>query len=153
MICAMRALVFLLATTAMAPVYAQTYKWVDARGVVNYSNVPPPAQPVQATPIEDRVSVVARDPNLAAATAAAQEQSARQAEYAHQEWLARQQGMMQEKALAAMYTPPADSMTSYGYGYGYGVPIVPGRVVKRPIVRRAVAHHPAPVRTASVRKF
>lgn len=145
----MRALLFLLATTAMAPVHAQTYKWVDARGVVNYSNVPPPARPVQATPIEDRVSVVARDPNLAAASAAAQEQSARQAEYAHQEWLARQQGMMQEKAVAAMYPPPADYAPSY---FGYGVPIVAGRVVKRPTVRRVVAH-PAPVRAASLRRF
>ena len=141
MIRAMRALVFLLATIAMAPLHAQTYKWVDARGVVNYSNVPPPARPVQATPIEDRLSVVTRDPNLAAATAAAQEQSARQAQYAHQEWLARQQGMMQEKALAAMYTPPADYVPSYGYSYG--VPIIPARAVRRPIVRRV----------ASLRKF
>jgi hypothetical protein len=142
---AMRALVLVLATTAMAPVYAQTYKWVDTRGVVNYSNVPPPARPVQATPIEERVSVVPRDPDLAAATAAAQAQSARQAEYAHQEWLARQQGMMQAQALAAMYPPEADYIP-YGYGYGFAVPVVRARAVGRPVVRRAVVVRPAPRR-------
>jgi hypothetical protein len=133
MIAAMRALVFLLATTAMAPLYAQTYKWVDERGVVNYSNVKPPARPAQALPIEDRVSVIAPDPNLAAAAAAAAAQSSRQAEYAHQEWLARQQGMMQAQALAAIYAPPADYMPSYWYGYG---------AVRAPIVRRVNHHHP-----------
>jgi hypothetical protein len=148
MICAMRALVFLLATTAMAPLYAQTYKWVDARGVVNYSNVPPPARPVQATPIEDRVSVIAPDPNLAAATAAAQAQSARQAEYAHQEWLARQQSMMQAQALAAMYTPPAEEAPAYAYGYAYPYvrPVVAPHVVHKRHVRRPVAQ-------ASVRRL
>lgn len=141
MIRAMRALVLVLATAALAPAYAQTYKWVDERGVVNYSNVPPPKRPVQATAIEERVSVIPRDPNLAAATAAAQAQSARQAEYAHQEWLARQQGMLQAQALEAMYAPPADYIPSYWYGYGYGaVPIVTARAVRAP-VRRVVHHH------------
>jgi hypothetical protein len=137
MIAAMRALMFVLAITAMAPVYAQTYKWVDERGVVNYSNVPPPTRPATALPIEDRVSVVARDPNLAAAAAASQAQSARQAQYAHQEWLARQQGM-QAQALAATYAPPADYVPSYAYGYGYGaVPLVARRSVVRRIVHRS----------------
>lgn len=135
MLAAMRALLFVLATTAMAPLYAQTYKWVDERGVVNYSNVKPPARPAQALPIEDRVSVVSPDPNLAAATAAAAAQSARQAEYAHQEWLARQQGMMQAQALAAMYTPPADYLPSY-WMYGYGVRGPVRRVVHRANPRR-----------------
>jgi hypothetical protein len=139
MIAAMRSLMFVLAITATAPVYAQTYKWLDERGVVNYSNVPPPTRPANALPIEDRISVVARDPNLAAATAASQAQSARQAEYAHQEWLARQQGM-QAQALAAAYAPPpADYAPSYPYGYGYGaVPLV----ARRSIVRRIVHHSP-----------
>jgi hypothetical protein len=133
MIAAMRALMLVLALTATAPLHAQTYKWVDARGVVNYSNVPPPARPAQAAPIEDRVSVIPKDPNLAAAAAAAAAQSSRQAEYAHQEWLARQQGMMQAQALAAMYAPPADYLPSYWYGYG---------AVRAPIVRRVIHHHP-----------
>ena len=143
MIPAMRALVLVLATAATAPAFAQqTYKWVDERGVINYSNVPK-AKPAVALPIEERVSVVPRDPNLAAAAAASQAASAQQAEYAHQEWLARQQGMLQAQALAAMYPPTAtDYMPSYWYGYG--VPVV-GRPVRGP-VRRAVVVRPAPRR-------
>jgi hypothetical protein len=133
---AMRALMLVLAATAMVPVYAQTYKWVDARGVVNYSNVPPPARPATALPIEDRVSVVPPDPNLAAATAAAQAQSARQAEYAHREWLARQQGMLQAQTLAAMYAAPTDYLPYYAYGYG--VPLSAARYVRRPVAPRVV---------------
>ena len=140
MIRAMRALLFLLAATAMAPLHAQTYKWVDERGVVNYSNVPPPTRPAKALPIEDRVSVVAPDPNLAAATAAAQAQSARQAEYAHQEWLARQQGMLQAQTLAAMYAAPAEYAPYYPYGYS--VPLVAPRYVRRPLPPRPVQNGP-----------
>ena len=153
MIRAMRVLLLVLAAMAVSTVHAQTYKWVDERGVVNYSNVPPSKRAVQATAIEDRVSVVPRDPNLAAATAAAQAQSARQAEYAHQEWLARQQSMMQAQAIEAMYSPPADYVApyyGYGYGYGYGYryarPVVAPRAVHKPGVRR-------PVSQASVRRL
>ena len=136
----MRALAFVLAATAMAPLYAQTYKWVDERGVVNYSNVPPPARPAQALPVENRVSVVPGDPKLAAATAAMQAQGVRQAEYAHQEWLARQQSMMQAQALAAVYPPPADYFPSYRYAYGFGaVPLIAPRSVRLPVGR--VVHH------------
>ena len=44
---------------------AQTYKWVDQNGVVNYSNTPPPAMREIARPVEDRVSTIPSDPNLA----------------------------------------------------------------------------------------
>ena len=138
MIRAMRALTLLLATLAMAPAYAQTYKWTDERGVVNYSNVPPASSKAKAAPIEDRVSVVSPDPNLAAATAAAQEQSARNAEYAHREWLARQQGMQQAQTLATLYAQPADYLPSYWYGYG-AVPVAAPRYVRAPA--RRVVHH------------
>jgi hypothetical protein len=141
MMAAMRALLLLLVSTTAAPVYAQTYKWIDSRGVVNYSNVPPAARAAQAQPIEDRVSVAAADPNLAAATAAAAARSSRQAELAHQEWLARQQGMMQAQALAAMYAVPAEYLPSY-YSYGYGVPLVTARPVRSAVVRRVIQHHP-----------
>ena len=52
-------LVFYAATGA-----AQTYKWVDERGVVNYSNTPPPALKELAQPVEDRVSTLPSDPQL-----------------------------------------------------------------------------------------
>src|SRR4051812_2643321 len=53
-------MVFLLAAS---PAFAGgTYKWVDAKGVVNYSNAPPPS--AQAQPVEERVSVYQTDPLL-----------------------------------------------------------------------------------------
>jgi hypothetical protein len=44
---------------------AQTYKWVDHNGVVNYSNTPPPSLREVAQPVEDRVSTIPSDPSLA----------------------------------------------------------------------------------------
>jgi hypothetical protein len=60
----------------------------------------------------------------------------RQAEFAQQEWLARQQSMMQAQALAAMYPPGSDYAPYYPYGYGYGYGVVP--VFATRAVRRAV---------------
>jgi hypothetical protein len=42
---------FLAIAAAAIPATAQVYRWVDARGVVNYTNVPPP-NGVQATRVE-----------------------------------------------------------------------------------------------------
>ena len=44
-------------TLAFAPTaQAETYKWVDEKGVVNYSNTPPPSAAKSATQIAERVS-------------------------------------------------------------------------------------------------
>lgn len=46
---------------------AQTYKWVDERGVVTYSNTPPPAtggQPKRIDAVAERVSVYTPDAEL-----------------------------------------------------------------------------------------
>ena len=53
-------LVFYAATGA-----AQTYKWIDEKGVVNYSNTPPPSMRELAQPVEERVSTIPSDPQLA----------------------------------------------------------------------------------------
>jgi hypothetical protein len=60
----LRFLVALLALHAAAAA-AQTYKWVDERGVVNYSNTPPPSLRDVVQPVEERVSTVPSDPQLA----------------------------------------------------------------------------------------
>lgn len=53
------------AMLAAAPVPAQLYKWVDERGVTNYSNQPPDPRLVKdLRPVEDRVSVYSPDPGL-----------------------------------------------------------------------------------------
>ena len=45
---------------------AETYKWVDDKGVTNYSNAPPPsAKSAKALKtVEERISVYQHDPNL-----------------------------------------------------------------------------------------
>jgi hypothetical protein len=77
---------------------AETFKWVDEKGVVNYSNSPPPAGRARqgVATVEDRVSTYESEPALRepAAKAAAPD-------YAELEWLRRQEYMMQAKALEA----------------------------------------------------
>lgn len=60
-------MICLLAMALMAsPAYAQIYKWVDERGVTNYSGTPPAADAVAAksTAIADRISVYAPEPGV-----------------------------------------------------------------------------------------
>lgn len=94
-----------LALAAATAAHAQTYKWVDERGVTNYSNTPPPARVAQ-TIIEDRVSVVPSEP-VGNQTAALDRRLALQ----EAEWLQRQQLM----ALARVPMPVYDNyrMASY----------------------------------------
>lgn len=64
-----RVLLGLLAALAAQPALAQIYRWVDERGVVNYSNLAPqdPAGAQELVRIEDRVSVYTPDEALARA--------------------------------------------------------------------------------------
>lgn len=117
----------LLLLLVLAPLaQAQTYKWVDERGVVNYSNTPPPAA-AKAQPVDDRISVYASDPSLPRAVAVEQRLAALEAE-----WLQRQRLM----AYAAATTPPAPPAPSayddYRIGSYYGPYIVPALAVRRP---------------------
>lgn len=46
--------------------HAQMYKWVDGRGVVNYSNEPPKDGSAQkAVPVQERISTYSNEPNPA----------------------------------------------------------------------------------------
>ena len=60
----------LLALAAAPAAYGQMYKWVDERGVTNYSNEPPRGQKV--TPVQDRVSTYSSvpAPGISASTGA-----------------------------------------------------------------------------------
>ena len=51
---------------AAAPASAQLYKWVDANGVTNYSNQPPPDRSAVKglVKVEDNISVYSPDPGL-----------------------------------------------------------------------------------------
>jgi hypothetical protein len=115
-----------LALALAAPLaLAETYKWVDEKGVTNYSNNPPPASAKSAKApqkIEDRISTYEQDPAVKGQRPgrSAYEQAA------DNEWLQRQQIM----AMRANYTD-----CSYPYGvdcgnwypavyYPYAYPIV-----------------------------
>jgi len=130
-----RALFAAIALASAAPAaQADTYKWVDEKGQVNYSNVPPPAVAGKAQPIEDRISVMGMDP---AVRAWAERRFAAQAYADEMDWQRRQQA-----AAAMQYGQPAggyghgfdDYYSSYPYGYGYGY--YPG-YVRRPFIAAA----------------
>ena len=73
--------VVLAAALAAGQVHAELFKWVDARGVTNYSNQAP-ADPVAAkkvTTVEDRISVYTPDKTLLDAVAASRQQSTNRA--------------------------------------------------------------------------
>ena len=132
----------LLLAVAAPPAQAQTYKWVDERGVVNYSNTPPP-NAAKAQPLEDRISVYASDPVIAQAGAVERRLAALDAE-----WLQRQQLM----AYAAASTPPAPAYDDYRMGSYYAPYILPVVVHRRPMFFNPTVVRPV-VRTrrASVR--
>jgi hypothetical protein len=66
---AWQSLIVITALVAAAPACAQQlYKWVDEKGVTNYSNQPPdPKAAKNVKPVEDRLSVYSPDPGLAQA--------------------------------------------------------------------------------------
>jgi len=84
--------------------HAETYKWVDERGVVNYSNTPPPAAAKATQGITDRLSIIESDPALKRVAYAPP--SPREL-MLQQEWLQRQRLMAERQNLQAAY-PPAD---------------------------------------------
>src|SRR5437667_8926308 len=90
-----RALV-LIALLVAPLAHAETYKWVDAKGVVNYSNTPPPNAANAAT-VPDRISNYAPDPSITQAI-----DVNRRLDMAETEWLQRQWLMAMKQA-----TPPA----------------------------------------------
>jgi hypothetical protein len=106
---------------AAAPSHAETYKWVDEKGVTNYSSTPPPAKATKAKVIEDRISIIPADPSFAEASKALRAREARRAEYAHAEWIQRQNAAPPPQA----YSTDADCAYCsdyYPYGYAYSYP-------------------------------
>jgi hypothetical protein len=131
----------LLAAVPLAQ--AQTYKWVDARGVVNYSNTPPP-QGAKAQPVEERISVYASEPPAAQAAAVDRRLAALDAE-----WLQRQRLM----AYAAAAAPAAPVYDDYRMGSYYAPYFLPAVAHRRPAFHgpTAVVRPVARTQRASVR--
>jgi len=60
----------LIALLAAAPAAAQTYKWVDERGVTNYGTKPPAGRPAQPVDTQQRNTIDTNDAQLARETEA-----------------------------------------------------------------------------------
>jgi hypothetical protein len=97
------AILVVLAAAAL-PVRAETFKWVDEKGVTNYSNKPPPARTKSVQKVEERLSFYESDPYLLRLAA----MSAARPDYAQAEWLQRQRLM----AMRAGYLDYSDSYYS-----------------------------------------
>ena len=125
------ALALLLAPAA----HAETYKWVDERGVVNYSNTPPPAAAkAAAKAIPERVSTYEPDPSMQRVAYAP---PSPYEVMLQQEWLQRQRLMAERQNLQTLY-PPADPFYQHSIYPGY-YPVVfvrPVRQVRRVVIRR-----------------
>jgi len=72
-----RMLFMLIAAAASLPASAELYRWVDERGVTNYSNERPPATATakKLTNVADKVSVYTPDEQLIKAVKAMRERS------------------------------------------------------------------------------
>ena len=70
-------LIFLAATLLAVPAWAELYKWVDERGVTNYSNAPPAAAAPanKLTRVENTISVYTPDASFMQAVKAVRERS------------------------------------------------------------------------------
>jgi len=127
------ALTLLVASAA----HAQTYKWVDDRGVVNYSNTPPPGATKAAQTIAERVSTYDIDPSLRRAVAYTAPSPYEV--MLQQDWLQRQRLMAERQNVQTIYENPVDPYYRTSYP-GYFYPVATVRPV-RPVNRR-----PAPRR-------
>ena len=93
----------LILAVAALPAQAEVYKWVDAKGQVNYSNTPPPSVAGKAQQVEERISVIGMDPGV---RAYAERHFAQKAYQDELDWQQRQRSMAAQQA-------------SYGYESGY----------------------------------
>jgi hypothetical protein len=108
------ALAALPAATAFS---AQLYKWVDERGVVNYSNQPPadPQAAAKVATVEDRLSVYTPDPSLVRDIEAERQRMSRAAS---------EKPEPRQPAVALLGAPPAvapPAYESYPVAYPYEV--------------------------------
>ena len=121
---------------AASPALAETYKWVDAKGVVTYSDTPPPSMAAKPKVVEERISVIPPDPTLGPAVAAMQSRAERRAKFEEADYLQRQRYMREAQANDAATTCPYGTICDVGYAApayypeavaGWGAIARPGR--------------------------
>jgi hypothetical protein len=120
------ALTFLAASVA----HAETYKWVDERGVVNYSNTPPAGAAKAAQTIAERVSTYEPTTQRVVYTPPSPYEVMLQ-----QEWLQRQRLMAERQNVQTIYENPAEPLYYRSAYPGYYTPVS----TVRPAHRRPVA--------------
>jgi uncharacterized protein DUF4124 len=104
---------------------AQLYKWVDERGVTNYSNQPPadPNAAKNVGPVEGNLSVYSPDPALTQAVAAYRQESNKRGLTERVDYLERQleaeRLARQYAAAAAAHAPCPPGVDCYGISGGY----------------------------------
>ena len=142
--------VVLVAILAAAPASAQVYKWVDERGVTNYSNRPPadPKAVRKLGLVEDRISVYTPDKALTQAIEAFHQRS----NQALAERIGNLERQLEAERRARQYAAAADAQAAYDpclgnrgidcnriysgyYPYGPAVVFVPLRHRPRSIVQ------------------
>ena len=138
-----RALV-LIALLVAPLAQAETYKWVDEKGVVNYSNTPPPNARNAAT-VADRISNYTPDPSITQAI-----DVNRRLDTAETEWLQRQWLMAMKQAPTP--APAADYPPAYYPAFAVFAARRPALVRPLFFAPRAQAQ-PRPVRRASLNRL
>lgn len=115
-------LTVLILAMAVTPAVAETYKWVDAKGVVTYSDTPPPSTAAKPKVVEERISVMAPDPMFASSAAALDARLARRAQYEEADYALRQRYMLEAQLTQMNYAAAADAYAADAYApyYGYG---------------------------------
>lgn len=145
-------IVAIAAMAAVAPAGAQQlYKWVDDRGVTNYSNQPPadPKSAKNLRPVEDKLSVYSPDPSLVQAIEDShknfdQRQTRRRIEELEDQVAAERSARQQAAAAAQNGQRTYDACIAAGRldcGEIYGIYPYPAPVV---VVPRRHRHQPIP---------
>jgi hypothetical protein len=127
-----RLLPALILALAALPAQAEVYKWIDAKGQVNYSNAPPPSLAGKAQIVEEQISVMGLDP---AVRAWAERRFAAQERQEEIDWQQRQRSMHIQPASTSYY--PSSFYGGYYGGYVRGPYLSPPRTVFSPRVK----HH------------
>jgi hypothetical protein len=152
-----RLLIALVAILAAAPASAQVYKWVDERGVTNYSSQPPTDAAKKVAIVEEKISVYTPDKALMQAIEAARQGSNR----ALSERVASLERQLEAERRARQYASAAAAPAAYDpclggraidcsgvysgyYPYGPAVVIVPfrhrpGRIVQTRLTPGTIA--------------
>jgi hypothetical protein len=121
---ASRCALFIALLLVAALARAETYKWVDERGVTTYSNTPPGAK---AQVVGDRISVYTADPALNREV-----ELYRRMDLAEAEWLQRQRLM----ALQATVVYPPEPLYRTAVYFPVSRVSFPARQSRRAAARR-----------------